>query len=63
MNLKVEGSVITLDGENLEIVSEHKYLGTLVDKKGRVNDRQTRVKDCTGVLNEILELCKSDGCR
>ena len=60
MNLKNEGDSILLDGEALEIVAEHKYLGTLVSESGRVSDVQKRVKDSKGVLHEIVELCKTE---
>ena len=42
----------------LEIVCEHKYLGTLLANKGRISDLQMRIKDSKGVLNEIVELCR-----
>ena len=60
MNMKNEGDSILLDGEALEIVEEHKYLGTQVSKSGRVSDVQKRVKDSKGVLNETVELCKTE---
>ena len=59
-NLKEENAVITLDGEVLEIVDEHKYLGTLVESDSRRSDVQKRISECKGVLNEIVELCKTD---
>ncbi len=60
MNIDVEGSEIKLNGENLEFLDEHKYLGTLVSNKGRMSDFQKRITDSKGVLNEIVELCKSE---
>ena len=53
-------NVIILDGEELEIVDVHKYLGTLVEESGREKDIQERIKDCRGVLNEIVEICKTE---
>ena len=61
-NLVESGDVI-LDGEILEIVKEHKYLGTIVESSGgRAKDVQKRISDCKGVLNEIqiVELCKTE---
>ena len=52
---------ITLNGVLLEEVEEHKYIGTIVSKKGRESDFKQRVKDCNGVLNEIVEVCKNSG--
>ena len=61
MNLVIEsGKTITLNGEELEIVDEQKYLGTLVSKYGRTSDIHKRIKDCKGVLNEIVEICKTE---
>ena len=50
-----------LDGAPLEIVDEHKYVGTLVADKGRKSDLKKRINDCKGVLNEITEICKVMG--
>ena len=38
----------------------HKYLGTLVEDTGREKDVNERIKDCKGVLNEIVEICKTE---
>ena len=59
-NVIESGEGVMLDGEILEIVKEHKYLGTIVESEGRAQDIQKRVSDCKGVLNEIVELCKSE---
>ena len=59
-NLKKISDKIMLDGEELEIVEKHKYLGTIVESCGRAKDLQQRISDCKGVLNEIVELCKMD---
>ena len=50
-----------LDGAPLEIVDEHKYVGTIVSKEGRKSDMLKRVKDCKGVLNEVVEVSKTTG--
>ncbi len=60
MNIKIEEETIMLNEEYLEIVCEHKYLGTLVADKGRVSDMHKRINDSKGVLNEIVEIFKSD---
>ena len=52
---------ITLNGVLLEEVEEHKYVGTIVSKRGRESDFKQRVKDCNGVLNEIVEVCNNSG--
>ena len=54
------GPIILINGEELEIVEAHKYLGTIVERKGRAEDLQTRMSECKGVLNEIVELSKTD---
>ena len=50
-----------LDGVKLEVVDEHKYVGTIVGADGRKSDMAKRVCDCKGVLNEIAEVCKTTG--
>ena len=52
---------IELNGVALEMVREHKYLGTIVENKGRVADIRKRINDCQGVLNEIVLICKEGG--
>ena len=59
-NTCCEENSVKLNGTPLDIVDEHKYLGTLVSKKGR-SDMKQRVKDCNGVLNEIVEVCNKSG--
>ena len=59
MNCEPEES--ELDGVRLEVVEEHKYVGTIVAKKGRKTDMMQRIKDCKGVLNEVNEVCKTSG--
>ena len=58
-NCELESTQI--DGVLLEIVEEHKYVGTLVAEKGRKADMLKRVNDSKGVLNEIIEICKTMG--
>ena len=42
--MKEEREKIKLDGEYLEVVNEHKYLGTMVSKSGkRTSDIQKRI--------------------
>ena len=59
MNCEAEQS--ELDGVMLEMVNEHKYVGTIVSAKGRKSDLNKRVNDCKGVLNEVVEVCKISG--
>ena len=61
MNLKPGDESVVLDGELLEILDEHKHLGTLVSNSGkRTSDVVKRINDCKGVLNEIVEICKTE---
>ena len=60
MNIKIEDDKIELNNEKLEIVREHKYLGTQVSDKGRVSDLRKRINESKGVLNEIVEICKCE---
>ena len=59
-NLIEAGDGVMLNGVILEIVKEHKYLGTIVESAGRAKDIQKRISECKGVLNEIVELCKTE---
>ena len=52
---------VKLDDVVLEIVIKHKYLGTLVAKKGRIEDLLKRIGECQGVLNETVLICKEGG--
>ena len=61
INCKEEDIHVLLNGVLLEVVDEHKYVGTIVSKKGRESDFRQRVKDCNGVLNEIVEVCNKSG--
>ena len=55
-NLK---EVFVLNGELLELVLQHKYLGTIIERYGRKADFEERVKIARGVVNEIVQICKS----
>ena len=46
INCKEEDIHVLLNGVLLEVVDEHKYVGTIVSKKGRESDFRQRVKDC-----------------
>ena len=52
---------VMLNGIVLEVVKHHTYLGTIVSEKGRDEDLKQRIKDCNGVLNEIVEVCNNSG--
>ena len=56
-----EKETVELNGTELEIVTDHTYLGTIVSEKGREKDMQQRIKDCNGVLNEIVEVSNNSG--
>ena len=48
-----------IDGERLEVVDDHVYLGTIVSSNGlRVNDMLDRIKKSKSVANEIVQICK-----
>ena len=58
MNNKTDPN-IELDGEKLEVVGEHVYLGTIVSRNGqRLKDMQDRIKKTNSVSNEIVQICK-----
>ena len=59
-NIEIKEDSFQLNGENLEIVNEHKYLGTLISQKSRISDIQKRIMESKGVINEIVEICKTD---
>ena len=49
-----------LNDERIEVVLQYKYLGTIVSDNGsRTDDFETRVKEAQGVVNEIVQVCKS----
>ena len=48
-----------LDGEKMEVVEDHTYLGTIVSRNGqRVKDMQARIRKTNSVANEIVQICK-----
>ena len=52
---------IRLNAAILEVVDDHEYLGTIISALGRKKDLLKRIGDCKGVLNEIVEICKTSG--
>ena len=47
-----------LDGEMMEVVDDHVYLGTIVSRNGqRVKDMLDRIKKSKSVANEIVQIC------
>ena len=48
-----------IDGERMEVVDDHVYLGTIVSSNGlRVKDMLDRIKKSKSVGNEIVQICK-----
>ena len=45
----------------LEVVNDHEYLGSIISAKDRKSDLSKRIVDCKGVINEIVEVCKTGG--
>ena len=57
-----EPESVKINGHVIDNVDDHGYLGTVVEANGsRRKDMKTRVKDCSGVLNEIVEVSKVPG--
>ena len=55
---KTEHSV-SLNNVELEVVKEHKLLGTIISSNGeRIAERKKRVKQTSSVANEIVLICK-----
>ena len=52
---------IMINESVLGVVSDHDYLGSVISEKGRKNDLLKRIIDCKGVINEIVEVCKTGG--
>ena len=47
-----------LDGESMEVVDDHIYLGTIVSRNGlRIKDMLDRIKKSKSVANEIVQIC------
>ena len=58
MNLK-ESVKFYLDGDVMEEVDDHVYLGTIISKNGdRRKDMEDRLKKANSVSNEIVQICK-----
>ena len=50
---------IYLDGEIMEVVDDHVYLGSIISIDGqRVKDMVDRIKKSKCVANEIVQICK-----
>ena len=52
---------VCLNGVKMDSVDAHDYLGTIVEKNGRKAEVESRVSQSMGVLNEIVELSKTEG--
>ena len=62
MNCKNGGSVL-LNGEEMEKVKEHVYLGTLISSNGeRFAEMKSRIAKSNSVSNEIEQICKTPDC-
>ena len=60
--MNCEPESVKLNDVELEVVKEHKYLGTVISFKGRRSDLVKRISECKGVLDEIIEICKTVVC-
>ena len=59
MNCKKGGSVF-LNGEEMEQVKEHEYLGSIISANGeRYADMKSRISKANSVSNEIEQICKT----
>ena len=59
MPSKKEDLRITLNKEIMEVVKEHKLLGTIISSNGeRVTEMKKRMKQTNSVANEIVQICK-----
>ena len=58
MNKRKEVKII-LNDEQMEEVSEHVYLGTVISKNGeRIAEMKSRIRKSKSVANEIVQICK-----
>lgn len=57
----VPSEEIKMNDSVLQVVSEHEYLGSIISVKGRKSDLAKRIIDCKGVINEIVEVLKTEG--
>ena len=56
---KTRNVKLKLNEEEMEEVSEHSYLGTLVSRNGeRVSEMKKRISQSKSVANEIVQICK-----
>ena len=59
MPRKKENMVVILNYEEMEVVGEYVYLGTIVSNNGeRTAEMKKRMKDSNSVANEIVQICK-----
>ena len=50
---------ICLNGEVMEVVENHTYLGTVISRNGeRIADMNERMKQSNSVANEVVQICK-----
>ena len=50
---------INLNEEEMEVVKEHKLLGTIVSSNGeRITEMKNRIKQSNSVANEVVLICK-----
>ena len=60
MNCKKKGGSVILNGEEMEEVNEHVYLGTLISANGeRFVEMKSRIGKSNSVSNEIVQICKT----
>ena len=60
MNCKKNSGSVILNGEEMEEVKEHVYLGTLVSANGeRFEEMKSRIAKSNSVSNEIVQICKT----
>ena len=58
-NASKESHDISLNGQLLEVVDEHDYLGTLISENGeRTAEMNKRIKQTNSVVNEIVMICR-----
>ncbi len=58
-NCDIEGVIFVLNNIKLDVVDYQKYLGTIIEMIGRNKDILKRISDSQGVINEIVQICKS----
>ena len=60
INMKSNKDIqMVMNNEKMEVKDSHKYLGTIISRKGRKEEMEKRVTESKGVANEIVEICKS----